>query len=233
MPSIEGAVELVMKAGVPVLFVDTCILLDIIRSTDRCLRDYPVRASELLEMITSTPPKCLLILSSIVPHEWRTNARSVTEEVERHLIKMEEQASHFHDACEALGIAAAFGRPSYAGLGLAESLRDLSGRFLDNSICLDPDDESRVRAIKRVITNTPPARKGREVMDCVIIEEYLAVCRSLQAAGFARKRVFSTSNTDDYCEPGKKIHPSLALEFGPVGLSFTKNLAWAVHELTH
>jgi hypothetical protein len=233
MPSIEGAVEQVMRTGVPVLFVDTCILLDIIRSTDRCLREYPVRASELLEMITATPPTCLLILSSIVPHEWRMNARGVTEEVERHLMKMQEQASHFHDACDALGITAAFGRPSYASLGLAVSLHDLSGRFLDNAICLDPDHESPVRAVKRVIMKTPPSRRGGEVKDCVIIEEYLAVCRSLHTAGFARKRVFCTSNTDDYCEPGKKIHPALALEFGPVGLTFVTNLAWAIHELTH
>jgi hypothetical protein len=233
MPSIDDVVAQILKTGAPVLFVDTCILLDIIRSTNRGLRDYAERATELLKLITATQPGCLMVVSSIIPHEWKANAQEVTNEVVRQIAKMDEQSSHFHDACEALGISVGFDRASYAGSGLAGRLHDLSLQLLDNSVCLDADDPSRLRAFGRVVANIPPSRKSGEVKDCAIIEEYLAVCRGLQAAGFAKKRVFCTSNTDDYCDPGKKLHANLAVEFSNVGLVFSTNLNWAMHEVSH
>jgi hypothetical protein len=233
MPSIDAVAGQIAGAGMPVLFVDTCILLDIIRSTDRCLPHYAARATELLRLVTASPPSCFLVISSIIPREWNTHSQEVTDEVNRHLTKMQEQSSHFHDACQVLSITRGFGRAGYASSGLAEKLRDLSRQLLDSALCLDEDDSSRVRAVGRVVNNTPPSRKGGEVKDCAIIEECLAVCQRLHAAGFGRKRVFCTSNTDDYCETGKILHPSLALEFATVGLSFTTNLPWALREVTH
>jgi hypothetical protein len=173
-----------------------------------------------------------VVVSSIIPHEWNVNVQTVTDEIVRHFKKMEEHSSHFHDACQALGIAAPFGRSSYAQLGLAEALRDLSNRILDLALCLDADDGSRSRAVTRVVRKIPPSQRSGEVKDSAIIEEYLAVCQTLQAANFASKRVFCTSNTSDYCEAGSQLHPILEAEFDACGLIFTANLPWAVHEIT-
>jgi hypothetical protein len=233
MASIDEVANQIATAGVPALFLDTCILLDIIRSTYRCLPDYAARASELLRLNSSAPPSCLVVVSSIVPHEWNANAQTVTGEIVRHFEKMEEHSSHFHDACQALGITVPFGRASYSRAGLAEGLRDLSSRILDGAIHLDADNESRARAVERVLRKTPPSQKGGEVKDSTIVEEYLAVCRRLQAVGFARKRVFCTSNATDYCEAGGRLHPVLDSEFIACSLTFTANLPWAVYEITH
>ena len=233
MPSVDEIAGQITGANVPVLFVDTCILLDIIRSTNRCLPNYARQALELLKLISSTPAPCLLVISSIVPTEWDENAAEVTVEVTRHLAKMEEQSSHFHDACEALDVPVGFGRASYARLGLAGKLRDLSHKILSNALCLGVDDESRSRAVARVIGRIPPSKKNGEVKDCAIIEEYLAVCRHLNLSDFGKRRIFCTSNTSDYCEAGKGLHSTLASDFVSCGLSFTTNLPWAVHELTH
>lgn len=230
MPSIDAVASQILGAGVPVLFLDTCILLDVIRSTSRCLPHYTERASALLTRATSAPPDCLIIISSIVPQEWRAHAQGVTDEVNRHLAKMQEQSSHLHDACDVLGIDPDFGRASYESLGLAERLRDLAGQLLNAAIGLDADDVSKAKAGDRIINKIPPSRKGGEFKDCVILEESLAVCQRLQAAGFERKRVYCTSNTDDYCE-SKRLHPALAVEFAAVGLTFTTNLPWAVSEI--
>jgi len=67
MPSIDDVGEQILVAAVPVLFLDTCILLDIIRSTHRCLPNCAARALELLELISTSPPKCLAVISSVVP----------------------------------------------------------------------------------------------------------------------------------------------------------------------
>jgi hypothetical protein len=231
MPTIDEAAGQFMAAGIPVLLLDTCILLDIVRSTYRCLRNYAERALELLRLASTTPPECIVVISSVVAREWVANAQDVTAEVTGHFAKMDEQSSHFHDGCEALGIDLAFGRAGYKSAGLAEKLLDLTQRLLSGTLQLDADDGSRARAFERMFNDLPPSRKQGQVKDCVIIEDYLALCRKLQAAGFTNKRVFCTSNTNDYCEAGRGLHPNLADEFSACGLTFTTNLPMAVHEI--
>jgi hypothetical protein len=233
MPSLDEIVGQIVKADVPVLFLDTCILLDIIRSTHRCSPDYADRASELLRLASISPPGCLVVVSSLVPHEWSDNVQKVTKEIARHLEKMEEHSSHFHDACQALGIAVPFGRAGYSRWGVPERLRDLSEQLLGTAIGLDADLGCRLRAFERVVHKIPPSQGKGEVNGSAILEEYLAVCQRLQAAGFTRKRVFCTSNTSDYCEATAQPHPVLKTEFDACDLTFTTNLPWAVDEITH
>jgi len=232
MPSIAAAEAQLRAENRPVLFLDTCILLDGIRATYRCLASgYVQRAAGLRTMLTADPPQCTLVVASMVPKEWHDNAASVRDEVRAHLVKMQEQAVHFHEACGALGIGLTFGRPFYPGAHLADRLYDLSKALLDGSTCLDPDVGCMSRGVGRVVAKTPPSRQGGEVKDCVIVEECLELTRQLRANGFARKCVFCTSNMDDYGDPGGGLHATLAAEFVAVGLGFTSNLLWAVHEI--
>jgi hypothetical protein len=232
MPSIAATEAQLRADNRPVLFLDTCILLDIIRATYRCLGSgYVQKASELRTMLTSDPPLCALVVASMVPKEWSDNARNVRDEVQAHLGKMQDQAVHFHEACATLGIGLTFGRPFYPGVSLADGLYDLSKALLDNSIHLDPDAGCMGRGVGRVVAGTPPSSKGGQVKDCVIVEECLELSRLLRANGFTRKCVFCTSNMDDFGGPGGALHPMLAGEFHNVGLIFTANLPWAVHEI--
>jgi PIN domain len=233
MATIDEAVGQIVAVSTPVLLLDTCILLDVVRSTYRCLKNCAERALELVRIASTAPPECVVVISSVVEHEWTANAQDVTADVNRHYALMDEQYSHFHDACTALGIDVAFGPADYQGLGLAEKLRELSQRLLSKTLRLDVDDERRAKAVERVMKDLPPSRKRGQVQDCVIIEDYLALCRRLQSSGFTRKRVFCTSNTNDYCEPGRGLHPLLSAEFSACGLTFATNLPMAVHEITH
>jgi hypothetical protein len=233
MPSIGAVAGQVRQSDYPILILDTCIFLDIIRSTHRGLKDYAEHARHLLRLVTAAPPSCGLVVASIVPDEWNRHAQKVTDEVNDHYAAMEAQSSGFHDACQVLGIPLSFGRASYRAAGAAEGLRDLSKQLLGHALRLDAEPQTMSGAYNRAVRNIPPSRKGGQIQDCTITEEALALCRKLAGSGFARKRVFCTSNVTDYCEPGKKIHPALAVEFNSVGLVFTTNLGWAVHEVTH
>jgi hypothetical protein len=232
MPSIAAAEAQLRADNRPVLFLDTCILLDAIRATYRCLGSgYVQRAVELRTLLTSNPPQCALVVASIVPTEWSDYAPKVRDEVRSHLMKIQDQAVHFHDACATLGIPLTFGRPFYPGVGLADGLYDLSKSLLDGSIRLDRDSGCESRGVGRVVAKKPPSKQGGEVKDCVIVEECLELTRQLRANGFARKCVFSTSNMNDYGGPGGGLHPILAAEFAMVSLAFTADLPWAIHEL--
>lgn len=85
--------------------------------------------------------------------------------------------------------------------------------------------------MKRVMYGMPPSKKGGEAKDCNILEQYLAVSELLYSQGFQRKRVFCTSNTNDYCVT-LKLHPNLETEFKSIGLVFVTNLTHAFHEIT-
>lgn len=232
MPSIAAAESQLRADNRPILFLDTCILLDITRATYRYLGSgYVQKAVELRTLLASAPPQCALVAASMVPTEWSDNAPKVRDEVRSHLVKIQDQAVHFHDACATLGIALPFGRPFYHGVGLADSLYDLSKSLLAGSICLDRDSGCESRGVGRVVAKKPPSKQGGEVKDCIIVEECLELTRQLRANGFARKCVFCTSNIDDYGDPGGGLHPILAAEFAAVNLTFTTNLPWAVHEI--
>lgn len=232
MPTIADVAARLVAADLPVIFLDTCILLDIIRAIERKYANCVATAIELHAALTTQPAQCSLVISHLVHHEWQLHASRLLSDAGKHLAEIEAQALHFHDACAVLGIAPGFARADYAALGVAERLGDLSEQLLDAGIQVDSDDACSGRAINRVIFNVPPSRKGGEAKDCTILEEYLAVCRALEETRFAKKRVFCTSNTRDYCEAGA-LHPILASDFAATGLRFTTNLPWGFHDVTH
>ncbi len=232
MALIAAVANQIIADDLPVVFVDTCSLLDVIRSVKRNLRDCVAHASALYSAATAVPRRCNIVVSYLVRHEWRAHEGELLDEAAQHLVEMEEHSRHFHDACGALGVAPGFGRSNYAACNLATQLRDLSRMILDCAIVVDDDNECSAKAMDRVIYNVPPSKKGGEAKDCTILEGYLAVSRLLFDVGFQKKQVFCTSNKNDFCKAGK-LHPILAAEFAPINLHFVTNLGWALHEVTN
>jgi hypothetical protein len=67
MPSIAAAEAPLRAADSPVLFLDTCVLIDVIRATLRCLgSNYVQRAIDLRGLLTAAPPGCALVVASMV-----------------------------------------------------------------------------------------------------------------------------------------------------------------------
>lgn len=232
MPSITDAAAHVAAAGAPVLFLDTCNILDVIRSPERGrkLAGCVEAASELLAMATA-PVRCTLVVGSFVPDEWKANVGTVAGGLNRHLERMDREADDFHGLCTHLGVSLPFGRLGYAASGRPQRLHDLSRDLLAAAVALDTDPAANARAFGRVIGSRRPSGKTGQAKDCAIFEECLEVCRQLQAAGFSRKMVFCSSNAADYCDPGVEPHPDIATDCAAVGLTFTTNLPWAAAEL--
>ncbi len=233
MPTIADAAAQVLATDVPVLFLDTCSILDVIRAPARGLLKCAEAATALHAMATDSPPRSRIVVGSFVPTEWASHEQNVLGELNVHLDRMQKQAAHFHSLCTHLGLAVSFGAPQYPASGMAASLHDLSRRLLQAAVVLDRQHDTMSRAYDRVaVTRRRPCRKGGELKDCTIFEECLEMCRQLQAGGFTRKMVFCTSNTEDYCAPGVMPHADVAADCGAVGLVFTATLPWALKELT-
>lgn len=234
MPSIEAVAEQITRSGIPVLLLDTCNYFDIIRLaiSDEFRRGEAEAAVKLSGLISASPPTCLLVSSSIIGREWDDNLLNVTKKAADHLSRLEKDSGRFHEACRALGIAAGSRPTGYSSSGLIEALRGLARQLLDKAIHLETDDSCLIRATDRVLNKMPPAQESKEVKDCIVIEEYLAVCRTARSGGHAGKLVFFTTNKNDYCFRSN-IHPLLAPQFEAIELTFAKNLPHALHELTH
>ena len=235
MPSIADAVAQIQAVGLPVLFADTCILVDVIRTPRRPaeLRGCVEAATELLHLLTTPPVQCSLVVASFVPGEWLEHSAREANNLRILVSQIDHGADELHRFCGLVGVIPPFPLAGYRLLALAERLHDLSRQLLDSGalLHLDPDHDCIIRSHARASSSTPPARRG-QVRDATIIEECLEVSRRLQAAGFAWRRVFCTSNTTDYCERGPtRLHPSLAVDFGATGLRFATSLPWAVNEI--
>lgn len=231
MPSIPAVVEELLRSDTPVLFLDTCDLLHIIRAIPRELPRYPVAAVRLRRALELQPQTCRLVLSHLIRTEWVANSAGAVEESRKHLAKLDLFASGFHDVRDAVGTPIPFTRVEYSTAGLTEGLLALSQQLLDTAVEIDRDAECVQRAVQRVFSNVPPAQNGKELKDCTILEEYLCVARELRAAGFGRKLVFCSSNVKDYCEAKSFLHPELVTEFIPLGLAYKSNLEAAVGEV--
>src|SRR5437867_1252850 len=99
MPSLTDAASHLLAAGVPVLFPDTCSILDVIRAPARGLDHCVEAATELLAMSATTPAGCCLVVGSFVPTEWADHQQDVLDLLNSHLNRMEEQAQQFHALC--------------------------------------------------------------------------------------------------------------------------------------
>jgi hypothetical protein len=228
MPSFAVAEAQLRADNRPVLFLDTCVIVDIIRATMRCMgTNFVQSAIELRGLLSSASPGCALVVASVVSAEWINHAPKTRDDVRGHLAKIQDQAQHFHAACGALRVGLAYGLPAYPAANLHDRLFGLSEEILNLAIALDPDGGCAVRAIGRVAAKLAPSKQGGEMKDCVIVEECLELTRQLRANGFTRKCVFCTSNTNDYGHPD----PNLAVDLLAINLTFTSNLPWAVHEI--
>lgn len=68
--------------------------------------------------------------------------------------------------------------------------------------------------------------------DCVVIESYLDVTRTLRGAGLTTKIVFLSSNTSDYVgNSGSMLKPDLGTEFSSLNMEYAPNMGAAKFQL--
>jgi predicted nucleic acid-binding protein len=221
-----------VASGVPVLCLDTCTVLDVMRDPTR----ESVRAHEqqaALDLLSAMEAGTDLegLIAEQVRFEFDANAKAVEEEAVRALRKLRD------DITRVDAVAAVFGAVGQADLRHLDDHVARSRAVVDRwmaAVKLVPQGaEIASRALLRVNQVRTPARKGRDSMkDCVVIETYLDAITAARAAGLTSKVVFVSSNTKDYAgEIGTALKQDLAQEFANIGIEYAPNLAAAKHLL--
>ena len=229
----DDLVALVIKAASPVLFLDTCIILDIVRAPIlKKMRVHEIKAVHtVIARATQDIPKVSLIISEQVKREFLDNIDKVEEETHKEIQETQDRVIEILERMDALSPINHISSANEISLGSPAKGRQLAEQIVQISTILEADNDDSAKAVNRVISVEPPATKGNQsVKDCLIIENYLRLARALCGSDFSQNMVFATSNNRDY-QQGSRLHPNLRKEFELIDLEYSPNWSAVRYEL--
>jgi hypothetical protein len=210
-----------------ILYLDTCILLDIVRSPVRAEidADSAKYARSLIARSHSRPRSIWLATSATVENEWHENIAEVQKGVEDEILRVELKRKHFLSAAKATTDFRYQHGQAESSLDLANKLRSVAESLLHSCLIISPSKEHILNAWSRVKRYSPPAKRGKaEPKDCEIYELFLGLCGELRARGASDRFVFVSSNTKDY---GRDNSGGIQAELVDLNAQYTSRLAWA------
>ena len=223
-------------AGIPLLFPDTCALLDIVRLPIRqdpsTIRRELSAASQIAHAALESPPRLIVVVAPPIDQEWAKNLPNVIGELNIAIERCINQSERFIEAQNCFSIPP-IGAPLRNTLNaLVTSSQALASSILDCAVHLSEDEAAMARAVRRVANYRAPATKGGEVKDCMIVEHVLAGISAFTASTKPTAAVFLTSNTTDYYESSAAVlRVPLNTEFPSAGLRLVTNWKWAATEI--
>ncbi len=229
MTLIADVAAVITGSPAPVLFLDSCILLDIVRAPLRNKPNEIQFARLFLAAVQKTPKTIHLLVASPTRREWTD-----------HIAETENESTIAVNGCNAVAsICGHMGLPPVAFLPagvltLSSLLRSLSADLLAAAVSMDHDAAALGRAVDRIIASTHPAKPGgKGAKDSVILEHAVEATTQLRNAGFTGTCLFVSSNTKDFANAGStSLHAQLTPAFNAVQLAYAVSLAHAENILT-
>ena len=224
------------RADVPVLLLDTCTILDVVRAPIReQLGIHNIDAVHtLIGRAAAAPPAVSFVITEQVLQEFREHVDAVETKTRDALKKAADGLASILTRMQALSPDDCIpGAVDLLSLGFPKKGRHLAEHIVQASFVLN-DDHGEVikKAWDRVRLAKPPATKAEQSMkDCLIVESCLRLAAILRSGGFSRNMVFATSNTKDYQQDCRSLHPVLREDFASTCLEYSSNWSAARHEL--
>ena len=209
--------------GAPILCLDTCTLLDVVRDITRETA-RPSDALAGLDLLHAAETKCdlVVLMAEQVEIELGVHLQEVQQEAEQKLTKFRGEAQRIHEVASAFG---ATGLLSTSHMhGHVVRARSVLDRWTAAAVRVPTNPGVAGRALARVNAPRTPARKGKDSFkDCVIVEAYFEAAQQLRAAGLSAPIVFASSNTREYYAPSTRHLPAdfaaelaaLSMEYAP------------------
>ncbi len=209
----------------PVLFLDTCALLDIVRAP---LRNLTVTVRAGLELRTLAGAGTIqLFVQDIVPREWTDNLPSARRDGETGILAFTatwELAHEFGQPAPPL--------PALPPGTLIDELEKLSKELLDAAEVVERDHHGMSLAIDRVVAKLKPSSGKGTVKDCHILCHALRLSDLLRASGYSRWRILVSSNKTDFAAANTTVfHAEIVNEANAAGLRYAVSLEAAVADL--
>jgi hypothetical protein len=220
---VEIAGEIALR-GVPVLFVDTCGALDVLRCA---ARDEPRVAAVVRQVIEAGESGELLLFGpSVLLDEAARNRVEVEAGARKRAREIDEAMNSHRQVAETFGMAYLHPTP-FTHEDLIGPLIQLHDRLLDACVHVTTDPGLESAALKRAGKRRRPARGGGGANDCLMFEEFRSVARAVPAAD---PLVLLTTNTDDFARDKNShgvIHGEIADDLAGTRAQICLNWDWA------
>lgn len=234
MIAIAEAVAEIVANGRPILCLDTCDFLDVVRRfADPDPNLFNARSfRKALEALAVSPDQFQVVATYLVRHEWDQNIKEACEKANQHLEEMDRRIDRIAEACGLGKVAAPSLSPRLADVRLTTSLVALAEKLMSEALVIEKDAGCIERALGRVMDKRRPSHK-KEIKDSIHWEHYLELSRLLGAAGHAQGRIFVSANKADFWanRDVPTIHPDLGPEADAAGLWFFGRLDEALRAL--
>ncbi|SOC11592.1 PIN domain-containing protein [Rhodobacter maris] len=222
--------QAIASAGVPVLCIDTCSILDIMRDPTRETAKPHDRQAAIDLVVATESDRLICLMAEQVAIEFADHDQPVQDEAERNLKKVREQVERINN------LSAVYGAPGTIDLTHLDDhvgrARAVVGRWLAKLDKVVPSPQTPAKAFARVNAGIAPARRGKESSkDCLVYETYLEAVSALRGAGLATPIVFLSSNTNEYLTEGRVLKPEIAVEFSAINLDYAPNMSAAKYAL--
>lgn len=233
MMSIADATASLAGDPRPVLALDTCVPLDIIRAGIRGQTDRIGECRRLSEIVVTTPASVQLVVTSLVVLEWSQNKGEVGEEVTQWLAETDRRILEIHKSWDGVGSPLPVVAPTYVDPGLIAALTSLGESLILGAVVLEEDNTCVMRALERVKQKQRPSHK-KEIKDSIHLEHYLELSRQLHAPGYAHPTIFVSSNSSDFWadkNTPSQPHGDLRADLTAANLTFYGRLDFALRHL--
>lgn len=228
---ISDAVAQLIYQSTPIIFLDTCAILDIARLPFReknptTAKSYLESAQKVLQLVSEK--KLQLIIPPNVSIEYKDNLQTTKDELSRYL----KEVGQSLEILEALHLLnnSGFSAPNVTSLGTESFLEGVCENIISSAIHIAQDSNLIIKATDRAVKNTPPSRKGA-VKDCIIYEHCLQISSLLRNKGYKKNIVFLTSNRKDYCDNKGRTKQHISNELSLLKIHLCLDWTWAFRNL--
>lgn len=214
----------------PVLCLDTCSLLDVMRDPTRETA-HPHDRQAAFDLVACAEQGALsCLMAEQVALEFGEHDRAVQDEAARNLAKLRKQVQRVDKLAAVYGAVGSV-RLDHLDDHVARA-RALVARWLAQTITVTPSSAVPGRAFARINARRAPAAQGKDSSkDCLVHETYLEAAAALRTQGFAGRLVFLSSNTTEYVSQGGVLKPDVAADFDPLDVAFAATMGHAKHLL--
>lgn len=226
--SVDEVCIAILKNPKPLVFIDTCTILDVIRvlHRDSIPDTYTEYALKIIDRCAQND--VWLITAENVPEEYANNIDTVVKEAQIAIKKTNsaiQSLQHFQSITSNQTMLL----EDFAALNLQTVACNISDKLLSSCIPIRRENDYVLKAAIRVRGYIAPAQRGKaEYKDCEIVECFLDLASKLRTQKYINNIIFVTSNTKDYGCVGK-LHTPLENQFQAVDAEYANSLDHALH----
>ena len=229
--SIEELVAELLARPRPVLCLDTCDLIDVIRGVLNRDLSHSRSFIRIETALNLNATDIQVVITYLVKHEWEQNAERERNRIQSELRSLAKQFLLIGDARSHCRLSPLI-VPDLDGPRIVDGLVDLVQRVIDWAAVLEVDRPSVDLALGRVMAKKRPSHKN-QIKDSIHLEHYLTLARQLRSSDFTMPCLFVSGNKADFWAEGGKprIYPDLEHDLDSAGLTFFARLEEAVRRL--